>query len=300
VDANVRNGRELFEPQERDVPQESDPFPLFPYQAIVDRPPVVWPNGARVAVWVIPNIEHFHIEIGNQAPDIRNHSRRDYGNRVGVWRIIEVLAKHGVRGTVALNAEVGRFYPRIMEAVTKLQWELMGHGLTNSVLLTGMPKDKEAAVIAEAREIIGQWGQTMRGWLGPGLGETWHTLDLLREHGVQYVCDWVNDDLPYRMNNGLYSIPYSIELNDMPLFNVPSIDIGEFERRIRETFDVLYEEGARSGRVMAIALHPFLIGVPHRIRTLDRALSYIASHGSVWFATGSEIIDAYRSQEQKQ
>jgi allantoinase len=290
----------LFELQERDVSQESDPFRLFPYQAIVDRPRVTWPNGARVAVWVIPNIEHFHIEIGNQTPDIRNHSRRDYGNRVGLWRIIEVLAKHGVRGTVALNAEVGRFYPRIMEEVTKLQWELMGHGLTNSVLLTGMPKDKETEVIAEAREIIGQWGQTMRGWLGPGLGETWHTLDLLRAHGVQYVCDWVNDDLPYRMNNGLYSIPYSIELNDMPLFNMPSIDIGEFERRIRETFDVLYEEGARNGRVMAIALHPFLIGVPHRIRTLDRALSYIASHGSVWFATGAEIIDAYRSQEQKQ
>jgi allantoinase len=289
--------RGLFELQERDVSQESDPFRLFPYQAIVDRPRVTWPNGARVAVWVIPNIEHFHIEIGNQAPDIRNHSRRDYGNRVGVWRIIEVLAKHGVRGTVALNAEVGRFYPRIMEEVTKLQWELMGHGLTNSVLLTGMPRDKETEVIAQAREIIGQWGQTMRGWLGPGLGETWHTLDLLRDHGVQYVCDWVNDDLPYRMNNGLYSIPYSIELNDMPLFNMPSIDIGEFERRIRETFDVLYEEGARNGRVMAIALHPFLIGVPHRIRTLDRALSYIASHGSVWFATGAEIIDAYKAQE---
>jgi allantoinase len=282
------------------VSQESDPFRLFPYQAIVDRPRVAWPNGARVAVWVIPNIEHFHIEIGNQAPDIRNHSRRDYGNRVGVWRIIEVLAKHGVRGTVALNAEVGRFYPRIMEEMTSLKWELMGHGITNSVLLTGMPKDKEAAVIAEVREMIEQWGQTMRGWLGPGLGETWHTLDLLREHGVQYVCDWVNDDLPYRMNNGLYSIPYSIELNDMPLFNVPSIDIGEFERRILETFDVLYDEGARNGRVMAIALHPFLIGVPHRIRTLERALSYIASHGSVWFATGSEIIDAYRSQEDSQ
>ncbi len=279
---------------------DTDPFRLFPYQAIVDRPRVTWPNGARVAVWVIPNIEHFHIEIGAQVPDIRNHSRRDYGNRVGVWRIIEVLAKHGVRGTVALNAEVGRFYPRIMEEVTKLNWELMGHGLTNSVLLTGMPKEDEAALIAEVHEVIGQWGQTMRGWLGPGLSETWHTLDLLRDNGVEYVCDWVNDDLPYRMNNGLYSIPYSIELNDMPLFNMPSIDIGEFERRIRETFDVLYEEGARNGRVMAIALHPFLIGVPHRIRTLDRALSYIASHRNVWFATGSEIIDAYRSQEHKQ
>jgi peptidoglycan/xylan/chitin deacetylase (PgdA/CDA1 family) len=285
--------------KESDVAQDSDPFRLFPYQAIVDRPPVKWPNGARVAVWVIPNIEHFHIEIGNAAPDIRNHSRRDYGNRVGVWRIMEVLAKHNVRGTVALNAEVGRFYPRIMEEATRLDWELMGHGLTNSVPLTGLDKEKESAVIAEARDVIEQWGQKMHGWLGPGLGETWHTLDLLRQHGVDYVCDWVNDDLPYRMNNGLYSIPYSIELNDMPLFNMPSIAIGEFERRIRETFDVLYEEGGRSGRVMAIALHPFLIGAPHRIRTLDRALAYIASHGKVWFATGSEIIAAYRAQEGK-
>jgi len=221
------------------VSQDYEPFRLFPYQAIVDRPRVAWPNDARVAVWVIPNIEHFHIEIGNGAPDIRNHSRRDYGNRVGVWRIMEVLAKHNVRGTVALNAEVGRYYPRIMEEAVKLKWELMGHGLTNSVMLTGLSAENEAGVIAEAREVIEQWGQKMRGWLGPGLGETWHTLDLLRQYGVDYVCDWVNDDLPYRMNNGLYSIPYSIELNDMPLFNMPSISIDDFYRRICETFDVL-------------------------------------------------------------
>jgi allantoinase len=277
--------------------QDADKLSFFPYQAIVDRPHITWPNGASVAVWVIPNIEHFHIEIGSNAPDIRNHSRRDYGNRVGVWRIMETLAKHNVRGTVALNAEVGRFYPRIMEEVTKLRWELMGHGLTNSSMLTGLAKEQEAAVIAETRQVIEQWGQKMRGWLGPGLTETWHTLDLLHEHGAEYVCDWVNDDLPYRMNNGLYSIPYSIELNDMPLFNTPSIDIADFERRICDTFDVLYEEGEKNARVMAIALHPFLIGVPHRIRTLDRALAYIASHSKVWFATGSEIIAAYRAQE---
>lgn len=277
--------------------QAPGPFLFFPYQAIIDRPPVRWPNGARVALWVIPNIEHFHVEIGNPAPDIRNHSRRDYGNRVGVWRIMEVLQKHDVRGTVALNAEVGRYYPRIVEEATRLKWELMGHGLTNSVLLSGLDKEKEAGVIAETREVIEQWGQKMRGWLGPGLAETWNTLDLLREHGVEYVCDWVNDDLPYRMNNGLYSIPYSIELNDMPLFNMPSISIDEFYRRICETFDVLYEEGAQNGRVMAIALHPFLIGAAHRIRTLDRALSYIAAHGAVWFATGSEIIETYRKQD---
>ena len=277
---------------------KTDPFALFPYQAIVDRPPVTWPNGARVAVWIIPNIEHFHLELGPAAPDVRNTSRRDYGNRVGVWRLMEVMEKHRIRGTVALNGEVARYYPRIMQEVGRLQWELMGHGLTNSTMLAGLGKDDERSVIAQTRQMIEDQGQRMRGWLGPGLTETWNTLDLLREHGVEYVCDWVNDDLPYRMNNGLYAIPYSIELNDMPLFNTPSIDIEDFHRRICETFDVLYEEGERNGRVMAIALHPFLIGVPHRIRTLDRALQYIAGHGKVWFATGSEIIDAYRGQEQ--
>jgi allantoinase len=275
----------------------TDPFHLFAYRAIVDHPPLAWPNGAKVAVWVIPNIEHFHWEIGNAAPDVRNHSRRDYGNRVGVWRVIEVMEKNGVRGTVALNGEVGKYYPRIMEECARLDWELMGHGLTNSVMLSGLAKDKETAIIAESKAIIEGLGQKMRGWLGPGLTETFQTLDLLREYGVEYVCDWVNDDLPYRMRNGLYSIPYSVELNDMPLFNVPSIDIHDFHRRICESFDVLYEEGERIPRVMGIALHPFLIGVPHRIRYLDSALKYISSHSRVWFATGSEIIAAYRQQE---
>ena len=274
----------------------SDPHALFPYRAIVDAPPVKWPNGARVAVWIIPNVEHFHWEIGNPAPDVRNHSRRDYGNRVGVWRIMETLAKYNARGTVALNGEVGRFYPRIMEAMAELDWELMGHGLTNSKMLSGLDIDAERAVIRETREIIEAHGRKMKGWLGPGLTETFNTLDLLREAGVEYVADWVNDDLPYRMNNGLYSIPYSIELNDMPLFNAPSISIGDFERRIRDSFDVLYDEGARNGRVLGIALHPFLIGAAHRIRYLDRALQYIAGHDKVWFATGEEIIAAYAAQ----
>jgi peptidoglycan/xylan/chitin deacetylase (PgdA/CDA1 family) len=207
------------------------------------------------------------------------------------------MEKHRVRGTVALNGEVVRYYPRIMQEVGRLQWELMGHGLTNSAMLTGLRKDDEASVIAQTRQMIEQQGQRMRGWLGPGLTETWNTLDLLRAQGVEYVCDWVNDDLPYRMNNGLYAIPYSIELNDMPLFNMPSIDIEDFHRRICETFDVLYEEGARNGRVMGIALHPFLIGAPHRIRYLDKALGHIAAHDKVWFALGSEIIEAYRAQE---
>ncbi len=273
------------------------PFPYFPFSAIVDRPPVKWPGDARVAFWIVPNIEHFHIEIGQQVPDVRNHARRDYGNRVGIWRLMEVLAKYGMRGTVALNGEIADFYPRIMEEAVRLNWEFMGHGLTNSTLLTGMSLETERKTIADTRLAIEGYGQKMRGWLGPGLTETWSTLDLLREAGADYVADWCNDDLPYRMNNGLYSIPYSLELNDMPLFNNPSISITDFHRRICETFDVLYQEGAKSPRVMCIALHPFLIGVPHRIRWLDKALAHIRSHDKVWLATGAEIIDAFRTQQ---
>jgi peptidoglycan/xylan/chitin deacetylase (PgdA/CDA1 family) len=109
--------------------KEFDPGSLFPYSPIIDRAPIAWPNGARVAVWVIPNIEHFHLELTNPAPDIRNYSRRDYGNRVGIWRLMEMLTKNGVRGTVALNGEVAIHYPRIMEEAIKLKWELMGHGI---------------------------------------------------------------------------------------------------------------------------------------------------------------------------
>ena len=274
-----------------------DPFKLFDYRAIVDAPKIRWPKDARVAVWVIPNVEHFHLEIGNPAPDVRNYSRRDYGNRVGVWRLMDVLAKHGIRGTVALNAEVGTYYPRIMQAMIDLDWELMGHGLTNSSTMTGLDATQERQLIGETRKVIESWGRKMKGWLGPGLTETFNTPDLLKEAGVEYVADWVNDDLPYRFKNGLYSIPYSIEINDMPLFNMPSISIEDFKRRICDSFDVLYAEGAQNGRVLGIALHPFLIGAAHRIKYLDEALQYIAGHDKVWFATGDEIISAWREQE---
>ena len=274
-----------------------DPFALFPFRAIADAPKITWPNGARVAVWVIPNVEHFHLEIGSPAPDVRNFSRRDYGNRVGLWRLMDVLTKHKIRGTVALNAEIGVYYPRIMQAMIDLDWELMGHGLTNSRIMSGLEIDAERKLILDTRKVIEDWGRKMHGWLGPGLTETFNTPDLLKECGVEYVADWVNDDLPYRFNNGLYSIPYSIELNDMPLFNNPSISIEDFKRRICDSFDVLYAEGATNGRVMGIALHPFLIGAAHRIKYLDEALQYIAGHDKVWFATGDEIIRAYKAQE---
>jgi allantoinase len=271
---------------------------LFPFSAIIDRPPLKWPNGAHVAVWVVPNIEHYELEASGRQLDVRNFSHRDYGNRVGIWRVMDALTEFGIRGTVALNSAVCRHYPRIVERSLELGWELMGHGLTNSQSHHELDRAGELSMITNVvEEIRAAQGEPPRGWLGPALSETPDTLDFLKQAGIEYTCDWVNDDQPYRMNNGLYSIPYTIELNDRPLFRQPWATAWDYERMIQAAFDVLYREGAFIGRVMCIALHPFIIGQPNKIDALRGALAHITAHENVWLATGSEIIDAYKAQE---
>jgi len=271
---------------------------LFPFSAIVDRPPLKWPNDAHVAVWVVPNIEHYDMDVDGRRLDVRNLSHRDYGNRVGIWRLMEALTEYRIRGTVALNSSVCRLYPRIVERSLELGWELMGHGLTNSESHHALDVADETAMIsATVAEIRAFQGKPPRGWLGPGLTENVGTLDLLKKAGLEYACDWVNDDQPYRMNNGLYSIPYTIELNDRPLFREPWTTAWDYERMIKASFDVLYREGASIPRVMCIALHPFITGQPNKIDALRSALAYITSSEKVWLATGSEIIDAFKAQQ---
>jgi len=279
----------------------------FDYSPLVQRKPFRLPGDARVAVWVIPNIEHFHIArpstsittaTAGLVPDILNYSWRDYGVRVGVWRMMEIMDKYSVKGTAALNSEVCGHYPQIIEAGMQLGWEWMGHGQTNSRFIANMKEDEERQVIRDVIETIQRaTGQRPKGWLSPALTETFHTPDLLAEEGIEYVANWVNDDQPYPMNvrkNSLYSIPYSIEINDIPAF----LDIGmtgeQFYQMIVDQFDVLYEDGEASARVMSICLHPFLIGQPHRSKYFDRALKYITSRKEVWIATGWEIISHYK------
>ncbi len=271
---------------------------LFPFSAIVDRPPLKWPDGARVAVWVVPNIEHYELDVSGRQVDVRNLSHREYGNRVGIWRLMDALREYDIRGTVALNSSVCRHYPRILERALELGWELMGHGVTNSEMHYELNRADESAMIGQVVEEIRAFsGKSPRGWLGPGLSETPDTLELLKQAGIDYVCDWVNDDQPYRMNNGLYSIPYTIELNDRPLFREPWATASDYERMIKASFDVLYREGESIARVMCLALHPFIIGQPNKIDALRGALEHITGHDKVWLATGSEIIDAFIRHE---
>ncbi|MCY4549755.1 MAG: polysaccharide deacetylase family protein [Defluviicoccus sp.] len=284
-------------------PSRSGPFPYIP---INRRKKLVWPGGARLALWVIPNIEIFPLDEPvpggtGMAPDIINWAPRDYGARVGVFRIMEVLERHGVRGTVALNSEVCDDHPEIVEDARALGWEFMGHNESNSRYLHHMEPEAERDTVKRVFDRIeAATGSRPRGWLSSGLQESWHTLDYLIDNGADYVADWINDDQPYRMDvdgRQICSIPYSGEINDLPAMIRMGRTAEEFETMIKRQFDVLYREGAESGRVMAICLHPFVIGMPHRIGALEGGLDYICAHEGVWRATGSEIVDHYLSTD---
>jgi peptidoglycan/xylan/chitin deacetylase (PgdA/CDA1 family) len=284
-------------------PKDYGPFPFVP---ITRRPKIAWPDGAQIAVWVIPNIEFFSLKEGlsghpfegkGPVPSVRAWAQRDYGNRVGIWRMMELFEKYGIRCSPTVNSDICIHHPEIIEACVKLKWELLGHNKTNTERLNAVPPEKEREIIRNSFSILEQAsGKRPVGWLGSALAETWNSLDHLIEEGCLYVADWVNDDQPYLMEVGgkrIVSIPYSYEINDSPhiyyRFGTPD----EFERMIRDQFDVLYREGAQSGRVMSICLHPFMMGVPHRIVALERAIKYIKSHDKVWFATGEEIVRHY-------
>lgn len=275
----------------------------FPYSPIVGRPRITWPNDARVALWVIPNIEFFALDdqvpvaaggtIG-KVPDVPTWAVRDYGNRVGVFRLMQVLDRHEIRATVALNSDVCIEHPAIIEEGLKRRWEFMGHNETNSRRLNAGGAGEEAQIIRNTLKTIAvSTGTRPVGWLSAGLQETWETLELLVEEKCEYVCDWPNDDQPYWMSleegRKIVSVPYSFEINDKIAFERRNCTPSEFKDMICRQFDVLYREGADSGRVMAIAVHPYLIGVPHRIDAFDEALAYICGHKGVWRATGSEI-----------
>ena len=277
----------------------------FEYSAIIDRPRLSWPNGARVAVWVIPNIEHFLFDRPSTRltdipvnPDVLNYAWRDYGVRVGIWRMMEVMEKHGVKGTVALNSDVCKHYPRIIEEGRKLGWEWMGHGNNNSTLVNRQSETEERVLIRDVVSTITRSvGKAPRGWLSPALSETVRTLDILAENGIEYVGNWTNDDQPFPMRvkkGSMIAMPYSVEINDIPALLDLKQSPEYFGQMICDQFDVLYEDGAKTGRVMSICLHPFLVGYPHRSKYLDRALAHVASRQEVWITTGGEIVDWYK------
>jgi allantoinase len=284
------------------------PRERFDYSAILDRPALRLPRSARVAVWTIVNVEEWDIQGpmprtvlpppggGSVVPDVPNWAWHDYGMRVGFWRLKAALDRFRIKATLAINASVCLSYPRVAEAARDAGWEFMGHSFVQKPLHA---VSDQREVIRKSVETIRQFtGKPPRGWLGPGLTETWETLDVLAEEGFEYVSDWVNDDQPYEIkttSRPLVMVPYTLEINDIPMMLIQHHESHVLFDRARDQFDRLYEEGGRTARVMAIAVHPYISGVPHRIKYFEQIYAYMKKRRGVWFCRGEEVLDWYRA-----
>lgn len=285
--------------------------PRYDYQPFMHRPAVRFPKGERLAVLIYVNIEHapFGTTVPAHAiypgtvqfsPDVLNHGWRDYGNRVGLWRIAGAMDRHGFRGTVNLNSDVCREYPQIIREGNDRRWEWGAQGDRNGSVQTLMSEDQEREFIERNLAIVEEsTGKRPKGWLSWALSESFLTPDLLAEAGIEYVSNYAHDELPVPMRvrrGSLITMPYTLEINDVPTIMGKGASAEEFGRIIRDQFDVLYAEGRERPRIMSISLHPFISGHPFRMKHIEPALAYVAGHADIWLTTGGEINDWYRAQ----
>jgi hypothetical protein len=285
------------------------PTERISYSAISERSPLKLPGGARMAVWVIVNVEEWDIDQpmprtvltppagGSPMPDIPNWAWHEYGNRVAFWRMLEVLDHHKIRAVLAVNGTAAQTYEPISRAARERGWEFMGHGYTQR----NMQKvENEREDIAKTTEALtrASGGKRPRGWLGPGLTETWNTPDLLAENGYEYVADWVLDDQPVVLKTRtkpLVNIPYTQECNDVAMMLIQHHPAGEYFQRAMDQFEQLYHDsGSGAGaRVMALVVHPYIMGAPHRLKYFRMVFERLRERPDVLFWTGEQILDWY-------
>ena len=277
------------------------------YSPIITRPPIRWPGGARIALWICPCTLHFEFMppadpwIDSWArtapPDVLGYGRQEYGNRIGLWRLFEVLDTHKVRGTMVVNSASLERYPAIAQAIAKRGWDILGHGIVNTRFVFGLSEAEERDYYRGMRDKVeALTGIRMAGTGGPGpQAATESTIDILAELGFRYHGDWFCDDqpVPLRVRSGqLIALPYASEINDTGFLGM-AFEAEDFVEATMRQFDQLYAEGAENGRILCITLHPHVFGQPQRIRYLDKLLSYFRSFPDVWHATGAEIAEYY-------
>ena len=284
------------------------PRERVPYSAIVDRPPLILPDGARIVVWPIVNLEVWDIArpMARQVlpaptgqvllPDVPNWSWHEYGMRVGVWRFFELFKNLGIRPTVSINARVCEDYPRVAEACHTAGWEFMGHAYEQGPM--HLVEDQKWMIEKSIAIIENFTGKKPVGWLGPGLTQTYETPDLLAAAGIKYIGDWVYDDEPTEIataHGPLVTLPYTVELNDITMMIVQHHESHYFMQRCIDTFDRLYQEGQHRAKIMAIAIHPYISGQPHRIQYLEGVYHHIAKHENVLNWNGEQILEWYQA-----
>jgi len=278
----------------------------YPYSAIIDRPPLTLPGNARIAVFIVPNVEYLEwLPPANPlrspypgvAPNLQAFQARDYGNRVALWRLFDLFDDLGIKTTASVNAAVFEHFPQIAEEMARRDWDYQSHGIYNTRFAFGMDEAMEREMIEEVISIVHKaTGKTISGWLGPALTTTARTPDLLAQAGVKYWADMFHDDDPTEVtvsSGKLITLPYSFEVNSGVALGGQAQTAEAFGRFIMDQFDMLYEEGATAPKVMAVCLHPFAVTAPSRIKYLRQALEYILRHSGVWQATAGDIADWY-------
>jgi allantoinase len=281
-----------------------------PYSAIVDRPALRLPGDARIVIWSIVNLEVWDINrpmpraflsppSGQPLmPDVPNWSWHEYGMRVGVWRFFKLFEQLAIRPTLSINARVCEDYERVAAQARDAGWEFMAHAYDQ------IPMHKledQGAMIKRTLDVIEKFTRSRPvGWLGPGLTQTFETPDLLAKAGIRYIGDWVHDDEPTEISTAhgpLITLPYTVEQNDIPVMMIHQHQSSYWTTRITDTFDQLYEESADRAKVMAIAVHPYISGMPHRIRHLKAAYDYINRFEGVVHWNGVQLMDWFQSQK---
>ena len=281
---------------------------LYPWSALKDRAPVTWPGGASVAVAVVVSLEYFPLtpsdtpfrapgHMQTAYPDYRHYTAREYGTRIGLYRLLDAFAKAGVKGSIATNSAIAERYPAIVANIVAAGHEIIAHSTDmNGTIASGLPEDEERTLIATSLDTLERVSGTRpTGWLSIARSQSWNTLRLLKEAGVRYCCDWVNDELPYRFTDGLINLPLNHELSDRQIITVQQQSADSYAQQMHDAFDWLAGEAATGdGRMLPLHITPYIIGLPYRIDAFETLLAGLIAKGA-WFATGSEIIEAWES-----
>ena len=284
--------------------EDLDLYDYWPYH---HRPKITWPNNARLAFWVAPNIEFYELDPPlnpsrkawpQPYPATQGYSIRDYGNRVGHVRQMRLLDKYGIHGSISLSTALCEHHPEIIQMCLEREWEFFSHGIYNTRYTYGMSEAQEREMIEDAVNTIEKYtGRKPSGYLAPALSHSELTMDLFAEVGGIYTCDLFHDDQPtpvkVRSGKKFISIPYSLEMNDTIAYVVNKIEPRRYGQIIKENFDRLYQEGADSGTVMCIPTHNYQVSCPHRLKAFEEALDYITGHSDVWVTTGREIAEYF-------
>ncbi|MDE0171152.1 MAG: polysaccharide deacetylase family protein [bacterium] len=280
----------------------------IPFSQSWDRPPLLPPGGKPIIVQMVVNLELWRFDAAlprsllpaphgePRIPDVPNYSWVEYGLRSGLPRILRLFDSLGVPASASVNALLFQEEPAIGERVVEAGWEMVGHGTEQRALAAGTERETVRDTLDMLEEFS---GSRPRGWLGPGLQETFDTPDVLAEAGLDYVLDWAVDDLPAWMDSRhgpLLAVPYNLEINDSLLFGVEGHPSREFAVRVEDTLKTYEQEAGSAPRILTLGLHPHLIGIPHRFVYLRQVLEDLSARTDTVFMTGSAITDWYREE----